>query len=784
MIGNNLPPISSSPRQPVHDNSDENNSRSIKYIENQLNDDNFNLPTIITNSSNQSKNLLRFPQIDTNINETSKGNNENYYVKPKRSENSVVVGTKESNKLNQALPDEWLNQRVNTKISQNNDRNESTKDDHISKIIKESSALNDVSSGTPLMSKMAWENSVAKHILSLFATTNALHNIEESKGILNFADENHYEVDLLPSNIYDTVIDSGKQKNDNNHNNDNNDNNDDINQSRNKNNDESQNIKTKKKKKKKTKSKIFIESDPDTTANENNQINISKEDANIHYIQQLMESKNKTEESVDPLKDPYRTNIALKTKDGKELIVRGAPKCYPIWFVTTGEVYADWTELPDGKSIQAQLNVLYEKRLFKEYLGIVESTISTIYREKRYGKLDLSVATPSRVSRQTTTSSINRNNERKSSNNNKSSSNNNSTFINNRINTATTTNPYHKNQNYHTKVSFAEDNNNSNNNNNNEQGIKSMKELDDNFGDVNFWNDKILEGKPSLNYYNQNNNESNNNIRLSSNLFENSVEEIQNSNNNNNNNNNNTIDDYQSVSNDLLAKLWKQLVLTANAMGKLAIEKKRFDIAMDILGKAETWATRDGIISKKTRFELKGHIQEGLSYFFFKQKKTLTALSYASQSMNNFENCNIPEGVAHGLLNTATALCQQGHYKDAHKHLFEFIAMLESGKFSKTESSPKQLCSVAIAYHNLAVVQLKLGLPDLACKNSQNARKIARLCLSYSNRWIDTFQYTHDICINDLKYELGQTNAAKTLTKEQLFMIRELSEAMFDPITK
>ena len=112
--------------------------------------------------------------------------------------------------------------------------------------------------------------------------------------------------------------------------------------------------------------------------------------------------------------------------------------------------------------------------------------------------------------------------------------------------------------------------------------------------------------------------------------------------------------------------------------------------------------------------------------------------------------------------------------------LFQFMAMVESGRLAGADASPKQLCLVAIAYHNLAVVQLKLNMPDLACKNSQNARKIARLCLSYSNRWIDVFQFTHEIAIGDIKWELS-TKKVQDLTQEQLFVVKELAEALFDP---
>ena len=114
------------------------------------------------------------------------------------------------------------------------------------------------------------------------------------------------------------------------------------------------------------------------------------------------------------------------------------------------------------------------------------------------------------------------------------------------------------------------------------------------------------------------------------------------------------------------------------------------------------------------------------------------------------------------------------------QRLFEVLAMVESGRLAQTTAEPKQLCLIAVCYHNLAVVQLKLAMPDLACKNSQNARKLARLCLSYSNRWINTMQYTHEVAINDLKYEL-QSKHMDEMSPEQMEIIKDLAAAMFDP---
>ena len=147
------------------------------------------------------------------------------------------------------------------------------------------------------------------------------------------------------------------------------------------------------------------------------------------------------------------------------------------------------------------------------------------------------------------------------------------------------------------------------------------------------------------------------------------------------------------------------------------------------------------------------------------------------------------DGAGAGLLQVAIVECFQGKFKACHKTLYQFLAMIEDGRlgmfrmscsyhhptstptpfyhtqqqylshpidlFSHTlhyllitsssflafqAATPRQLCLVAVGYHNLAVVQLKMQHSDLAAKSSQNARKIARLCLSCSTRYLAVFQ--------------------------------------------
>ena len=76
--------------------------------------------------------------------------------------------------------------------------------------------------------------------------------------------------------------------------------------------------------------------------------------------------------------------------------------------------------------------------------------------------------------------------------------------------------------------------------------------------------------------------------------------------------------------------------------------------------------------------------------------------------------------------------------------------------------------------------QLKMMVPDLACKSSQYARKIARLCLSYSNRWLHIFQWTHEVAMEDIKFQLT-LKPNIPLNDKQLHVIRELTEDMYTP---
>lgn len=65
--------------------------------------------------------------------------------------------------------------------------------------------------------------------------------------------------------------------------------------------------------------------------------------------------------------------------------------------------------------------------------------------------------------------------------------------------------------------------------------------------------------------------------------------------------------------------------------------------------------------------------------------------------------------------------------------------------------------------------------------SSQNARRLARLCLSYSNRWLHSFEGTHKLALAELARVLpsgGEEGGGKT-GGEGREMLKRLAEELF-----
>ena len=398
---------------------------------------------------------------------------------------------------------------------------------------------------------------------------------------------------------------------------------------------------------------------------------------------------------------------------GEVISIRGSPRVFPIWFVSSGEIYSNWARLPGGEELQAQLANLYEKRRFKEYLGIIEKIIDDLWRDRSLGKIDGIDA-----------------------------------FLNPRHSTRK-------------RVAMP-------------AGVRLVGK-----------DGKLLpreggSGKGGAGRSKKEREKTLNKFAPNEGTW------------GDENPNGNVWDDIAAheqhqeklaaeLSDEELISLWGQLILTANAFGILCCEKKAYDIALEILNNAEKWSRRVDILPKDVRVGLTPHIMDAMAFYFYKRGKLLSAMSYTKMALRDHEELGNVDYVCISKLHQSAILSQSGEFKDAHKLLFEVLAMVEDGRMSMEEATPRQLCLVSIAYHNLAVVQLKLLVPDLAAKNSQNARKIARLCLSYSNRWMQVYEWTHEVAMEDIKFQLTHKPAVP-LNQKQLAIIKELTTTMYDPL--
>ena len=533
-------------------------------------------------------------------------------------------------------------------------------------------------------SKAQWENQIAKHILSLFASTQILEKGSESKSLQEFVygDEQvngdvGNEETLNNNAIVLSKIDKPKKK-----------------------------LKVKDKK---PRSSNVKESD-------------DSRKADIQMVKGL-QRRILEEEENNEYGNKYRVTTIIKSKTGDDIVVRGQPKCYPIWFVSSGEVYSDWSGLPGGKRLQAQLSNLYENAQYVEYLGVIEKILIYQWREVLYGESgnELSKEPQFGISAE---------------------------YGDGKLRVQSSPNKFGD--------SKAK-----------EKKAKNLSENHPNFGSMLSW---TADGQVHVT---SSANKTITTQQTSTKAKEHSSRVI-------------AKDGFLKSDTDgakltaaSLTEYWKLLVLTANAKGVLAVERRNYELAMDVFRLAEKWAANDEFLPDKwARRELGAHVADAMAYFFFKKGKALAAMSYSTNAMEAYELCGNIDGIGTCLLHIAAAYSLLGKHKTAHKKLFEFLAMIETGRLATADSTPKQLCLAAIGYHNLAVVQLKLQLPDLACKNSQNARRLARLCLSYSNRYIHVFQYTHEIAIADIKWELARQKAEE-LTSEQLKFIKDLSESFF-----
>lgn len=461
--------------------------------------------------------------------------------------------------------------------------------------------------------KSSWENDLARHILSVFATTKLVENTKTSSVILQFVDKSSLESthEMMSEGIFSNLQDNFDYV-------------DNWQPTRNS-------------------QAQYIQHSP-------NERDLGLLERNVDDLTMKGLSKSKA------VNRPHRQDIKLQKAQKDKIQVRAPPRVFPIWFVSTGDVYADWVSLPDGPRLQSYVDLLKERKCYKEYLLLISEVLSECW-------IELSLSKSKEIKKMSP----------------------------------------HEDNNHPTKSSSS-------------KGVRSNY-------------DSLLVSQNLLSH------------------------------------------------NELIA-LWRQLVLVANAFATLSMERKLFEYSMQLVQLAESWMSRDDIFNSEMQLELKSYINSTMANFFYKKKMARAAYSHSKQAFVIHKKFRRYDMCAVSLLHMACCDYQISRFKDAHKMIYEFLELVEQGEVAFSETTPQQLCMIAVAYHNLAVIQLKLQVADAACKSSQNARRIARLCLSHSSRWMSTFHFTHQVAVEEVKFQL---RSRLSLPEEHQKTIAELTDLIYDP---
>ena len=175
--------------------------------------------------------------------------------------------------------------------------------------------------------------------------------------------------------------------------------------------------------------------------------------------------------------------------------------------------------------------------------------------------------------------------------------------------------------------------------------------------------------------------------------------------------------------------------------------------------------------------ELTAIIKDTYSYYYIKRNKSNASYQYLISAINIYKRRGDALNVAKCRLHQSYIQCTQHKYSDSMKSLKKILSMVDRGKLDDVvESDYNQvLLLTSVTYHNIAVQQLMLGHISDSCVSSQNARRLARMCLSVSSHYLPMLESTHKQSLNELTNVLKNSHC-----EEQALLFHRLISELFD----
>ena len=230
-------------------------------------------------------------------------------------------------------------------------------------------------------------------------------------------------------------------------------------------------------------------------------------------------------------------------------------------------------------------------------------------------------------------------------------------------------------------------------------------------------------------------------------------------------------------------RLWRQLATTANVFGVKLVDEGKFAQALKMLKEAQRLidveeAGEGMSLPAFHRNELRAFVLDSMGYYYYRRCKFSASLQYAQKAMKIFVRLQHWQHCASTHLHIGAILSRLQRHDESIRAMGQVLRMVEDGRLEGGGSSAQKICLVAVTYHNIAVEQLLLSRVNEACVSSQNARRLARLSLSYSNKFVKNFEATHQLALVALS---TQKDVRKQLrNKEQATLFMDLTKTLYE----
>jgi len=182
-----------------------------------------------------------------------------------------------------------------------------------------------------------------------------------------------------------------------------------------------------------------------------------------------------------------------------------------------------------------------------------------------------------------------------------------------------------------------------------------------------------------------------------------------------------------------------------------------------------------GFLTETACNELAAMAKDTYAYYYIKRSKPSASYQYLISAINIYKRHNDVLNVTKCRLHQSFIQCAQHKYSDSMESLKKILTMVENGALDIESDYNQALLLASVAYHNIAVQQLMLGHISDACVSSQNARRLARLCLSVSSHYLPMLESTHKQSLHQLSSVLKNSHC-----EEQASLFHNLISELFD----